>query len=358
MSMMPKSPRSLAMSGVYVHSWQERVRNLERRFWGYALEDLPPAIQAQAPDLLPSPPGITPPHFTGRQIVTDALGYVASLPAPTGILSSIRGGVDPLGNLEVADPKAKKTSPLRWLTSGQIAKIKRILTPPDDKAELISVTEAALKEGAYFDVFRAKHIFTLIAARGQDRTKDQQEWMDSYRLPDWFVKTTGSDRLSRRIMCPKFDAPYAEWRDIYAKHPPSELNIRGVSRNFDGSPDEAQLHGRNLFAQIAPMKPTARMVERRTRNTAYYTLLPLFAMATGYQDKIAELNLSIDAKWVPKRFPSPENVDINEFVKHAASCGLDYERAQAVSVFAKQWIMTQDIGREDDVQMKDGAAQA
>jgi hypothetical protein len=105
--------------------------------------------------------------------------------------------------------------------------------------------------------------------------------------------------------------------------------------------------------QISPVRPKLKAVKRRTRNTAYHTLMPMFATEGGYMTQVTKLGLTIKPEWRLKRLPFPENIKLSEFVKHAAACGLMETMATSIREFAKQW-----LADEKDVKMTDGTTEA
>jgi hypothetical protein len=368
-------PRSFS-TGPYAPAWQERIRTIERRIFGYACDDHPPALDG--PYYQPydqplygersllhdiystenrgrSPPRVysaspQPPFEECRQFVTDALGHVTSLPAPSDFLLPAGGGKGLSESSHApkpADPKAPKHSPARWLSGPDMGRIKSMTTPPTVRATLDNLAFTAQPSGHFYELFRVKRVIDLIEKLGDAKTLAQKEWVESYTLPEWWYEAI---RDHPRINIPSSTAPMEEWRKVYSETTPETLSIRGVSRLDDGTPNIEQLQGRNLFLQIAPAKPKNKAVERRTRNTVYHLVLPTFADESRYMAKVSELGLTIANEWKPERFPHAENVELNDFIGHAAKCGLSHDNLALIRKFAMEW-----IANPREVVMKDAS---
>jgi hypothetical protein len=199
-----------------------------------------------------------------------------------------------------------------------------------DKASVIHNFEA---------LFAAKRVKALISALPPlKRNPAQALFLSQFIVPAWFkdLQPPKSPRPPMHSAPPALTAPYEEWSAYFLANP--KYSPRGIPRNEDNTPSRKELAGRNLFLAIGPARPSSKGEALRYGNDHFRLLLPLFSDTANYDAKIAEFGLSINEDWAPVPYAQTANVNIPEFMRHCASCGLTGDRVSIISAFATAWL--------------------
>jgi hypothetical protein len=211
-----------------------------------------------------------------------------------------------------------------------------------------------------------------------DRTPDQHMFLvnrgNKSHWPDWFqsifdrqvenynawirerqpsadnasVTPTASRRRSApikldapKITTPAFDACVEEWVEFFVKKP--EFCPNGISRDANGRPNLDQLCG-YLYLRRLVYHPVTKAENRHVRISDQYTeLVPIFTVpcsdSTSYSAVLERINITPDSgEFTPKPFSAPKNLG-DDFIRHAASCGLSLEMAKGpVRAFLVNWV--------------------
>jgi hypothetical protein len=190
-------------------------------------------------------------------------------------------------------------------------------------------------------LFAAKRVKALISAIAPtERNPAQALFLSRFIVPAWFkdLQPPKNPRLSTHSAPPTLTAPYEEWSAYFLANP--TYNPRGVPRNEDKTPSRNELAGRNLFLAIGPARPSSKGEALRYGNDHFRLLLPLFSDTANYDAKIAEFGLSINEDWAPVPYAQTANVNIPEFMRHCASCGLTGDCVSIIGAFATAWLST------------------
>ncbi|EIN05857.1 hypothetical protein PUNSTDRAFT_137343 [Punctularia strigosozonata HHB-11173 SS5] len=178
-------------------------------------------------------------------------------------------------------------------------------------------------------------------------TKNQKAFADGWKDPDWFQQAVFIDKKKRAQLREKSekaerptDPPLSDV-DAWAQFLGQNVFRRPHGIRFEGNqPDQAQLQGWLIFKQIGPARPGTKEESRRTRNVANHVICRYFAEhAEEYRGTVMSLGGTISEMWAPSPYPHAKNVEINDFLKHAAICGLQHEMAEGpLRAFAIQWL--------------------
>lgn len=251
---------------------------------------------------------------------------------------------------EVVRPWAHVGDPRRHLTREEITKIKRLhVVPPTDTAFYEQLIIDTRREERWFKVFLAKHYIDLIKELGMHASKSQKQFVSNWKDPEWFTQAVLLDAKKRekrekREKRDKGEKPadpdpsdIPAWTRLLAEN--VFRRPHGI-RFEENKPDQAQLQGWLIFKQIGPARPGTKEESRRTRNVANHVICRYFAEhAEEYRGTVMSLGCTISEMWAPSPYPHGENVEINDFLKHAANCGLQHEMAEGpLRAFAIQWL--------------------
>jgi hypothetical protein len=253
--------------------------------------------------------------------------------------NNIRTSASRMSDRQVVDKTAQPHSPLHWLTAAEVTSIKDHKSAPLTKPELYTLYRDAQNQNNYYGVFLAKHIVAIIKRLGQDANEDQKYYLAQWRLPAWFANITRAHEPSAKPVgktIPTPSSPLDAWEAHYIANP--IFRVRGVSRLDNGKPVPQLLNGRNTLLLLIPRAYT-KTEERRSTNNPLRMTATFFAEAQSYPNKLAELEITIAPVWAPKRFASAVNMTIDDFIRHAADCGLSVSSAEGpVRDFAQAWL--------------------
>ena len=285
----------------------------------------------------------SPPAHVAYQLVLDSQDNLTRLPAPIGTPDAWRGEGRPD---EPVDKTAPRYDARHWLRKSEIKDIMSIEIAPTEEAALAQIRARASVQNAFYDVFLAKRVITLITKLGTSATALQLAFKAEYKMPEWFytltkpsarsAKPERSEKTSKKSM-PTAADPLEKWDAYFVANP--DFRLSGVLRLPDGKPRPDLLEGRNILKRLGPKRPPSKAEERRTTNSPMHLIAPFFgADGTAYANKIRDLEIAIAPVWAPTAFGPAANLALDDFVRHAAACGLTLESADGpVRAFCNQW---------------------
>jgi hypothetical protein len=130
--------------------------------------------------------------------------------------------------LAIINPAAPTSNPTHWLTHQQMHDIKAIKTAPLDVELLTRIAEEALQPSHFFELFKAKHILSLINALGTAKSDLQSDWAEQYHVPDWWkeiVRPVKDTHPRNMTDTPQPDADISKWLTLYAKRNAKEFTL-------------------------------------------------------------------------------------------------------------------------------------
>jgi hypothetical protein len=261
------------------------------------------------------------------------------------------------------------TNPRHWLSASESYTITH--TPiPYVAEDFTSVEAKAAIDRNFREAYLLRHWLKLTDKPAAALTDAQRAFANRHQDPAWFVELTRVEAIGDRVTdstegastsdqssttagaatgatppigkCPAWDAPYEDWAAFYQANPGA--HFRGISRLPSGDPHPSQLQG---YCWLRPLlaRPSTKAEESRAKRSAQFdAIVPIFVERSasgriGYEDKLHELAVVPNETWAPTPFASADNLNVDDFVRFAATCGLTVERATgAVQAFCLSWL--------------------